>query len=72
MLALRLPPELEARLSDLAKRTGQAKSTLAREAMLMHLDELEDAYLARERRQAGKEPIPWEEAKRELASDGEE
>ena len=72
MLALRLPPEIEARLADLAKRTGQSKSTLAKEAMLMHLDELEDAYLALERRQAGEEPVPWEEVKRELASDREE
>jgi RHH-type transcriptional regulator, rel operon repressor / antitoxin RelB len=72
MLALRLPPELEARLTDLAKKTGQSKSALAKEAMLMHLDELEDAYLALERRRAGKDPVPWEEVKREGASHGDE
>ncbi len=49
MLALRLPPEIEARLSELAKRTGRTKSFYAREAILNHLDELEDLYLAESR-----------------------
>ena len=46
MLALRLPPEIEARLAKLAKRTGRTKSFYAREAILNHLEELEDLYLA--------------------------
>jgi len=49
MLALRLPPEIEARLAKLAKRTGRTKSFYAREAILRHLDELEDLYLAESR-----------------------
>ena len=49
MLALRLPPEIEARLDALAKRTGRSKSYHAREAILEHLDDLEDAYLAKQR-----------------------
>lgn len=49
MLALRLPPEIEARLAGLAKRTGRTKSFYAREAILRHLDELEDHYLAESR-----------------------
>ena len=49
MLALRLPPEIEARLAELAKRTGRTKSFYAREAILRHLDELEDLYLAESR-----------------------
>jgi RHH-type transcriptional regulator, rel operon repressor / antitoxin RelB len=49
MLALRLPPEIEARLAELAKRTGRTKSFYAREAILNHLDELEDVYLAESR-----------------------
>jgi predicted transcriptional regulator len=39
MLALRLPPEIEARLAELAKRTGRTKSFYAREAILNHLDD---------------------------------
>jgi RHH-type transcriptional regulator, rel operon repressor / antitoxin RelB len=49
MLALRLPPEIEARLAELARRTGRSKSFYAREAILAHLDELEDLYLAESR-----------------------
>jgi len=49
MLAIRLPPEIEARLAELAKRTGRTKSFYAREAILNHLDELEDLYLAESR-----------------------
>lgn len=49
MLALRLPPEIEARLDELAKRTGRSKSFYARQAILEHLDDLEDIYLAEKR-----------------------
>ena len=46
MLALRLPESIEKRLDKLAKRTGRTKSFYVREAILEHLDDLEDAYLA--------------------------
>jgi len=49
MLTLRLPEEIERRLSDLAAKTGRTKSFYAREAILEHLEELEDAYLGAER-----------------------
>ncbi len=49
MLALRLPPEIEKRLDDLARKTGRSKSFYAREAILEHLDDLEDLYLAEQR-----------------------
>ena len=49
MLALRLPPDIEARLDELARRTGRSKSFYAREAILEHLDDLEDIYLAEQR-----------------------
>jgi RHH-type transcriptional regulator, rel operon repressor / antitoxin RelB len=49
MLALRLSPEIEARLDELAKRTGRTKSFYAREAIHRHLDDLEDLYLAESR-----------------------
>lgn len=58
MLAIRLPEEIEARLDTLAKRTGRSKTFYAREAILQHLDDLEDLYLAErvvKRIQAGKE-----------------
>ena len=46
MLAIRLPADIEKRLERLAKRTGRTKSFYAREAILEHLDDLEDIYLA--------------------------
>lgn len=49
MLAIRLPPEMEARLEALAKATGRTKTYYAREAILEHLDDLEDVYLAEQR-----------------------
>ena len=49
MLALRLPEEIEIRLEKLAKSTGRTKSFYAREAILEHLADLEDMYLAEKR-----------------------
>jgi RHH-type transcriptional regulator, rel operon repressor / antitoxin RelB len=49
MLAIRLPEKIEKRLSRLAKRTGRTKTYYAREAILQHLEDLEDIYLAEKR-----------------------
>jgi RHH-type rel operon transcriptional repressor/antitoxin RelB len=46
MLAIRLPQSLEKRLEKLARRTGRTKSFYVREAILQHLEDLEDLYLA--------------------------
>lgn len=65
MLAIRLPQEIEARLDALAKATGRSKTYYAREAILEHLDDLEDIYLAEQRLidiRAGKtETIPLDD-----------
>jgi RHH-type rel operon transcriptional repressor/antitoxin RelB len=58
MLAIRLPSEIEARLEALAKATGRTKTYYAREAILEHLEDLEDTYLAEqtlERLRSGEE-----------------
>ena len=49
MLAIRLPEEIEARLAALAAKTGRTKTFCAKEAILEHLDEMEDKYLALDR-----------------------
>ncbi|MDQ5920715.1 MAG: RHH-type transcriptional regulator, rel operon repressor / antitoxin RelB [Pseudomonadota bacterium] len=49
MLAIRLPKEIETRLENLAKLTGRTKTYYAREAILEHLDDLEDLYIAETR-----------------------
>jgi RHH-type rel operon transcriptional repressor/antitoxin RelB len=46
MLAIRLPADIEKRLDDLARRTGRTKTFYVREAILAHLQDLEDAYQA--------------------------
>ena len=65
MLAIRLPAEVERRLDALAKATGRTKTFYAREAILEHLDDLEDLYLAEQRlidARAGKtEAVPLED-----------
>jgi RHH-type rel operon transcriptional repressor/antitoxin RelB len=43
MLALRLPPELEKRLDELARKTGRTKSYYARKAIIEMLEDLEFA-----------------------------
>jgi RHH-type rel operon transcriptional repressor/antitoxin RelB len=52
MLAIRLPENIEKRLGRLAKRTGRTKTYYAREAILQHIEELEDIYLAEKRLEA--------------------
>jgi len=66
MLAIRLDSEIEARLDRLAKRTGRTKTYYAREAILEHLEDLEDTYLAIERLKQTEKLFTIEEAKREL------
>lgn len=46
MLAIRLPEEIENRLTALAKKTGRTKTFYAKEAILEHIDDMEDKYLA--------------------------
>ena len=49
MLAIRLPSEVENRLDALALATGRTQTFYVREAILEHLDDLEDLYLAEQR-----------------------
>ena len=49
MLAVRLPKEIDIRLTMLAQQTGRTKTFYVREAILEYLDDLEDYYLAASR-----------------------
>jgi len=66
MLAIRLPSSIEKRLERLARRTGRTKTFYVREALLEHLEDIEDMYLAEgalERIRAGEErTIPLKDA----------
>ena len=70
MLAIRLPSDIEERLERLARATGRTKTYYAREAILEHLDDLEDLYLAEQRlidHRAGRsQTYTLEEVEREL------
>ena len=46
MLAIRLPDEIEGRINNLAAQTGRTKTFYVKEAILQHLDDMEDKYLA--------------------------
>jgi RHH-type rel operon transcriptional repressor/antitoxin RelB len=65
MLAIRLPKDIEDRLDALAAATGRTKSFYVREAILEHIDDLEDLYLAEQRlsdlRAGRTTPIPLDE-----------
>lgn len=47
-IAIRLDPETEKRLENLAKKTKRSKSFYAREAIENYIEDLEDYYLADE------------------------
>jgi RHH-type rel operon transcriptional repressor/antitoxin RelB len=66
MLAIRLDADIEKRLERLAKKTGRTKTFYAREAILQHLDDLEDIYLATERLRRPAKTYSAEDVKREL------
>jgi RHH-type rel operon transcriptional repressor/antitoxin RelB len=66
MLAIRLNPDIESRLERLAKKTGRTKTFYAREAILTHLEDLEDAYLASQRLEHPGKTYSAEEVKHEL------
>lgn len=55
MLAIRLPADIEERLDRIAKRSGRTKTYYAREAILRHLEDLEDLQIAEEELRAIKE-----------------
>jgi RHH-type transcriptional regulator, rel operon repressor / antitoxin RelB len=66
MLAIRLHPDIEDRLERLAKQTGRTKTFYAREAILEHLENLEDIYLASRRLETPAKTYSAEEVKHEL------
>jgi RHH-type rel operon transcriptional repressor/antitoxin RelB len=74
MLAIRLPATIEKRLERLARRTGRTKTFYAREAILEHLEDLEDVHLAErvlDRIRKGKErTVPLEKVMKRHGLEG--
>jgi RHH-type transcriptional regulator, rel operon repressor / antitoxin RelB len=66
MLAIRLPKDIEARLADLAAKTGRTKTYYAREAILEYIDDLEDVYLILDRIEKPGRRMTMEEVEKAL------
>jgi RHH-type rel operon transcriptional repressor/antitoxin RelB len=73
MIAVRVPEDIEIRLDKLAQLTGRTKTYYVREAIVEHLDDMEDLYLAEKVVQdirAGREQlIPIDEVARAYGLD---
>lgn len=64
MLAVELPPELDHRLDELARKTGRTKSYYAHQAIAEYIEDLEDIALAEERlRTSDGSVVSWAEIK---------
>ncbi|HEX3967369.1 MAG TPA: ribbon-helix-helix protein, CopG family [Edaphobacter sp.] len=49
MTTIQLPVEIESQIEALARRTGESRDDLVREAILTYLEDREDARIAAER-----------------------
>jgi RHH-type rel operon transcriptional repressor/antitoxin RelB len=65
-LSIRLSDKIDKRLNTLAEETGRTKTYYVREAILEHLEELEDAYLAISRLEKPSKRWKLEELEKEL------
>jgi RHH-type rel operon transcriptional repressor/antitoxin RelB len=70
VLAVRLPEAIEERLTALAKATGRTKTFYVREAILEHLDDLEDLYLAESRLAKDRPAKPLEDVMKRYGLEG--
>ena len=69
MMAIRLPAEIDERLTALAKRTGRTKTYYAREAILRFIEDMEDTYVALERLEHPDRRLTMEEVEKGVGLD---
>lgn len=69
MTSVKLPDDIEKRLEVLAYETGRTKTYYIKEALLAHLEDMEDRYLALQRLEQPKPPLSMKEAKHALNLD---
>ena len=69
-LSIRLPEEANERLNFLAKKTGRTKSFYITQAVLEHLEDMEDLYLAEQAyhdfKESGEKTVTLAELEKEL------
>lgn len=66
MLSIRLSEDIDKRLDFLAKKTGRTKSYYAKEAIIEHLEQLEDIYLSLHRLEKPAKIWSLEELEKEI------
>ncbi len=66
MLSIRLDPDIERRLSELAKRTGRTKTYYVRELIEGNIEDLEDRYLAEARLEKRRSSLTSRQVRKEL------
>ncbi|HQH70774.1 MAG TPA: ribbon-helix-helix domain-containing protein [bacterium] len=69
MLGVRLPSDLEERLTNLAELTGRTKSYYVKKALSSWLDEHEDTLIALARLEKKGKRIPLKQLEKELGLD---
>ena len=69
MLSIRLDPDIEQRLTALAKKTGRTKSFYARELIESNLEDLEDRYIAEQRLEKRLPTLTSAQMRKELGLD---
>jgi RHH-type transcriptional regulator, rel operon repressor / antitoxin RelB len=65
-MKLRLDPDIERRLDELARRTGRTKSFYARELIETNIEDLEDRYLAEARLEKRRPSLTSSEVRKAL------
>jgi RHH-type rel operon transcriptional repressor/antitoxin RelB len=69
MITIVLNPDIERRLSELAKRTGRSESEFARELIEGNIEDLEDRYLAEGAIKEGGPRLTSEQVRKALGLD---
>ncbi|NDV27089.1 DUF6290 family protein [Desulfovibrio sp. JC010] len=74
MLSVRLPEEIEQKLTQLAEKTGRTKSYYAKKAIISFLEDKEDHLLAvqayEEHLESGKKTFTSAEVRKDLGLEG--
>ncbi len=66
MLSIRLDPDIERRLSKLAKRMGRTKASYAREIIEGNIEDLEDRCLAEPRLEKRRPSLTSRQVRKQL------
>lgn len=69
-LCVRLPEEIDKRLNYLSSQTGRTKTYYVREAVLDHLEEIEDTYIALKRLEKPEKTYSLDDMEKKLDLEG--